>query len=376
MYIITDARQEVWHGLQEPGAYEWWYFDAEDVENDLSLVVIWFAGFPFSPYYMQSYDHWKRHRASPGPLPENYAGFSFQLYEKKRETLNFIREGGSGLFESSSGDIGVRFENNRFVYNPLRDDYRLSIDFVFPSRNRRVRAELTFRVIRRASYEKQDTNGLGLQARHQWLLSVPRAEVCGYVDIAAEDGGGRRRIVLNAHGYHDHNMGTMAMQEYIDRWYWGRALSDRYDMVYYMIFFRNTEYKPVTFLMLHDNLAGTFLFMDTLQFKERDFSAGFFVPFHGRRLELSGEGASATILQKQILDAGPFYLRFASSVSIRIDGEQPIGISGIAEFLNPVRLCSRFMRFFIRSRISRDGQSSFMYDWYNFFKRSADWFRP
>jgi carotenoid 1,2-hydratase len=374
MNITTEPHQEVWHDMQEPGAYEWWYFDAEDKASGVSVVIIWFSGFPFSPYYMQHYDDWKGRAVSAPPLSSDYAGFSFQLYEQGRETLNFIREGGKDLFECNREQIGFRFENSRFLYDALRDEYRLVVDFAFPARNRKVSAELLFKVTRRALYTKKDGNGAA-NSRHQWLLSVPRAEVDGYVEISGENGGSLRRIVLRGHGYHDHNLGTMPMQEYIARWYWGRAFSERYDLVYYMIFFRNTAYQPVSLLMLHDNIAGKVSFMDSLQFRERDFSTGFFSPLHGRTLELDGGGASVSVSQKKVLDAGPFYLRFASDISLCIDGQHLDGISGISEFLNPVRLQSRFMRFFTRSRIWRDKEPSFMYDYYNFFKSCSDWFK-
>jgi len=127
--------------------------------------------------------------------------------------------------------------------------------------------------------------------------------------------------------------------------------------------------------MLHDNAAGRVSVMDSFRFIERDFSTGIFSPLHGRTLELEGTDLSATISQKKVLDAGPFYLRFASDISLRIGGHHHDGIGGISEFLNPVRLQSRFMRFFTRSRIWREGAQSFMYDYYNFFKGCSDWFK-
>ncbi len=127
--------------------------------------------------------------------------------------------------------------------------------------------------------------------------------------------------------------------------------------------------------MLHDNRDEKVSVMDSLQCRESEFSSGLFSPLHGRTLDISHERASVTISQKKVLDAGPFYLRFASNISLQIDGQNLNGISGISEFLNPVRLQSRFMRFFTRSRIWREKEPSFMYDYYNFFKSCTDWFK-
>ena len=142
MNITTQLDQELWHKMQDPGAYEWWYFDAEDKESGFSFVVIWFSGFPFSPYYTNHYEKWKNRILFDIPFPSDYSGFSFQLYENGRAIVTFIKEGRGELFESSSFELGVRFEKNRFTHDPLRDEYTLDLDFSFPSRHKEVKATL------------------------------------------------------------------------------------------------------------------------------------------------------------------------------------------------------------------------------------------
>lgn len=373
MNITTEPTQEIWHDLQEPGAYEWWYFDAEDPSSGLSIVLIWFAGFPFSPYYTERYEQRNGRRGQPRPI--DYSGFSFQLYENGRETLNFIKEGDASLFESRRDAVGVRFERNGFVYDSEADEYRLEIDFTFPARRRRVRGSLAFRTLRRIRYNRKDGNNNGQVPCHQWLLSVPRAEVTGRLEIACDDHGGAcRHIDVRAAGYHDHNLGTMPVQEYISRWYWGRAFSERIDLIYYVIFFRNSTYRPLTLLMLHDNLKGTTTVRENAVFNESRFSRGLFAPLHGRALGLVDGDLAISVDQQRVLDAGPFYLRFSSAISLELDGERLEGIQGISEFLNPIRLQSKVMRFFTRSRIWRQGERSMMYRRYNAIKHGWDWF--
>jgi carotenoid 1,2-hydratase len=372
MNITTKLDQELWHEMQEPGAYEWWYFDAEDKESGLSVVLIWFSGFPFSPYYTSHYTKWTSKTTSEAPLPSNYSGFSFQLYENGREIVNFIKEGPKELFESMRSDIGVRFEKNRFVFDALKDEYTLDIDFSFPARQKEIKATFLFKACRRIIYEKRDTNNKGKVPLHQWLLSVPKADVEGTIAII-ERGRAVRTIPVRASGYHDHNLGAVPMQEYISRWYWGRVFSEPFDLVYYVVFFRNNEYKPLALLVLHDNRSETVTIHDTLHFRERNFRSGLFSPLHSRDIDLHYENLHLKIHHDTVLDAGPFYLRFASAISLQRDGRNFEGMSGISEFLNPARLQSGFMRFFTRSRIWRDGERSIMYKSYNSFKRSLDW---
>ncbi|MEI8185891.1 MAG: carotenoid 1,2-hydratase [Chlorobiaceae bacterium] len=373
MNITTELDQEVWHDLQEAGAYEWWYFDAEDKSSGFSFVIIWFSGFPFSPYYTSHYEKWKNQITGEAPLPSNYSGFSFQLYENDREIVNFIKEGRNGLFESSRSDIGVRFEKNSFSYDVLRDEYSLDVDFSFPARQQAIKATLLFTSCRRIVYEKKDGNNAGQVPLHQWLLSVPKAEVEGGIEITEQQSGAVRRITVCATGYHDHNVGAMPMQEYLSRWYWGRAFSEYFDLIYYVTFFKKNEFQPLVLLVLHDNTNDKVTVLDKVHFRESSFSRGLFSPLHSRNLELQSENICVKVHHHKVLDAGPFYLRFASGISLQVDGKELEGITGISEFLNPERLQSRFMRVFTRSRIWRDGESSIMYDGYNNIKSSLDW---
>jgi carotenoid 1,2-hydratase len=255
----------------------------------------------------------------------------------------------------------------------LKDEYTLDIDFSFPARRKEVKASLLFKARRRIIYEKKDGNNHGRVPLHQWLLSVPKADVEGTIAITEQLSGTSRTIQVNATGYHDHNLGAVPMQEYISRWYWGRAFADPFDLIYYVIYFRNDEYQPLALLVLHDNRSEITTVYDTVTFSERNFKRGLFSPLHSRDLELKHAGVSLKIHHEEVLDAGPFYLRFASGISVEIDGQNHEGIRGISEFLNPGRLESRFMRFFTRSRIWRDGEYSVMYKTYNGFKHVLDW---
>ncbi|NTV98080.1 MAG: carotenoid 1,2-hydratase [Chlorobiaceae bacterium] len=372
MNITTDTLEEVWHEMKAPGAYEWWYFDAEDKESGISIVIIWFAGFPFSPYYNDRYDRWKRMDGSVPPLPADFSGFSFQLYEKGRETVNFMREGPCGLFESSRRSIGARFEKNSFTFDRSNDEYSLDIDFSFPARQKEVRATLCFKSCRRVVYEKKEGALSGSQPLNQWLLSVPKAEVSGTIEIREKPGSAIRRIPLRATGYHDHNVGVMPLQEYISRWYWGRAFSGNADIVYYLVFFRDRKLEPLTLIFLHDYEAGKTTVHDNVNIEESSFSRGLFAPVHSRVLDLSCEEIRLNIRHERVLDSGPFYLRFISGITFSRNGTRQEKIEGISEYLDPGRLQSRFMRFFTCSRIWREGERSLMYDAYNNFKHTLD----
>ena len=371
MNITTDFCQEIWHDMREPGAYEW-YFDAEDTTSGFSVVLIWFAGFPFSPYYTNHYENWKKKSSSAPPLPSNYSAFSFQLYKNGDEIVNFIREGGHELFESTRSEIGIRFEKNSFIYNAERDEYALDIDFSYPARQKKIKASLLFKSGQRIRYEKKDANNHGQVPRHQWLLSVPKAVVEGLIEVTELPDGSVRRIPFQAYGYHDHNLGAVPMQEYLSRWYWGRAFSEKFDLVYYVVFFKNNNYTPLTLLLLQNNKSEKVTVHDTMHFHESQFRLGLFAPLHSRTLKLHDKNTEIEVRHQKVLDTGPFYLRFSSDILLTVDGKNFEPIRGISEFLDPSRLHSRMMRLFTYCRIWRDGVPSIMYNSYNRLKGSFD----
>lgn len=366
MNISTDLQRDIWHDLQEPGSYEWWYFDSEDHEQELSLVCIWFAGFAFSPYYMEHYLNWKKNGSVP-PKALDYGGFSFQLYEKGKETVNFIREG-SSLFEGSGNSIDVRFEQNRFHYDARENAYILDIAFDFPARRQKITAHFVFGIRDRFSYRKNDENNNGQVPRHEWLLALPQADVSGSITIEDTLKQRSRTLLIRGRGYHDHNLGLMPVHEYIDTWYWGRAFSDNYALVYYVINFKNREYKPLTICLLHDTVSGELHIQEAFEIKASGSRRGFFAPVHGRVLFFCGEGFCLSIDKKQVLDSGPFYLRYTSSILLKTKETEEERMQGISEFLSPGRLESPLLRFFIRCRVWREGVTSQMYEKYNFLK--------
>ncbi len=375
MNITTDPAQEVWHQLADPGAYEWWYFDAEDPSRGISIVCIWFSGFAFSPFYLRHFDRWRSRLRSDAPHPGQYAGFSFQLYEHGREVVNYMREGHDALSSFATDGVEVRFDRNAFIYDRERDEYRLSISFDFPARGLKVSGAFSFRPRHRYDYHCELDCLPGQGHRHQWLLCAPRADVEGSIDLEESNAGSVARREFTGLGYHDHNLGSMPMADYFRRWYWGRFFSERVDLVYYVVYFRNRECPPLSVMMLHDREQGRQRVVESVRFTERRMQKGLFAPLHGRELHLDAGSLSVGVSQRSVLDSGPFYLRYASTFSVRGEGLDLDGLEGISEFLDPAALHSPLMRFFTASRILRDGETTAMYRYYNYFKHRFDWLK-
>src|SRR5215203_1319421 len=94
---IADA----WHNVTAPGGYEWWYFDAEDVEQDRQIVAILFDGCVCHPGYLRKYFWYARRptRVAP-PLPNEYLCAYFAVYHAGKIEHQFMTQYPAEQFEA------------------------------------------------------------------------------------------------------------------------------------------------------------------------------------------------------------------------------------------------------------------------------------
>ncbi|NTW49452.1 MAG: carotenoid 1,2-hydratase [Chlorobiales bacterium] len=368
MHISTSLEQDVWHDLKEAGSYEWWYFDAIDEQQKYSFVAIWYSGFPFSPYYITRYNKWKANGANGKGLPNplEHTAFSFNFYENGSEVINFIKEGESHLFETSSEKPYVRFEQNEFSFDEQSQSYVLKLAFEMPSRRKMVRGEVRFSIC--DFHTQANVSAHSVDSYHSWILVAPKAEVTGSFEIYDGLKNKLERVSFNGNGYHDHNYGTVPMNTHIENWYWGRAHSGDLDLVYYIITYKQQVHEPFTFLLTIENDNAVVL-ENRMALTEHDQERNLLSPRYGKRVSLSNQDIRLMIDHKRILDTGPFYLRFESEFELHYSQGRTLKISGISEFLHPDRINSGVVRNLIKSKIWRDGKSSMMYTLYNFFNR-------
>ncbi len=369
MRISTSLKHDVWHDLKEGGSYEWWYFDAIDEKNDLSIVAIWFCGFPFSPYYIQRYNKWVDHgkngKSFPNPL--EHTAFSFNMYYKGKEVINFIKEGDASLFKSSKDTPYAKFENNFFYYDEKENCYVLEFDFQMPARRKQVKGRIVFSISQfDQNYDISDYS-YG-QSEHSWILVSPKANTSG--EIVMFDGikNKLQKYKFDGRGYHDHNYGRLPMNTDIEKWYWGRAHSKDLDIVYYIITYKSQAQAPFAFLMAVEK-DKMIVLDNSFNMLENGHQRNFFVPPYSKELTLSNEAITFNITHDNGLDIGPFYLRFNSTFKLKTKEGIDISLSGISEFLNPGSIDSTFVLGLIKSKIWRQGNHSLMYNLYNFVFR-------
>lgn len=215
----SDDATEALRVGDRPGAYQWWYFDATSDDGEWALVVLFFVGSVFSPWYFA------RLAAGERALPTEHPAVNVALYRRGRSALwSFnerparalsgafdptLRIGGSGLYRSPEGSYELELFESA---SPL-------------SLARRVRGSVRFE----SAGPRGPSNAalpLDEEGRHHWMCALPRCRVT--VELAEPS------LRWTGSGYHDMNRGERPLGQDFQRWSWSRVHSDggtevRYD---------------------------------------------------------------------------------------------------------------------------------------------------
>lgn len=171
--------------------------------NDKSTIVITFftkqaqdAHGPLSPLLQIVY-------TSPGG-------------EKKRYTKSYP----ATEFKASKEKCDIEMGPNK-VSGDLKK-YRINLDIP------EIKGEIEFIRVAPSYSTTEDRNAKPVT--FGWFPSIPYGKVS--VDLEVEG----KHIKTNGTGYHDHNWGTMNMQDIISYWYWGRGSADDVYIIYSVMY--------------------------------------------------------------------------------------------------------------------------------------------
>ncbi|MGH7175868.1 MAG: hypothetical protein ACREJC_00680, partial [Tepidisphaeraceae bacterium] len=208
----TTSHPDAWHQVRAPGGYEWWYFDAEDVERDRQVVAILFDGFVFHPGYLRRHFRFRRFPTKFAPAaPSEFVCAYFVVYHAGRIEHQFMTQYPVARFRASMTSPDVEVGPNRFLGSGnalhlelsgtpweltwrgprLLESAALSGDFAFTPTTNASPAKLEF--------FSQSLSG----AEHHWVIANPVCDVAGTIRITGSD-----PIAFRGRGYHDHNYGT------------------------------------------------------------------------------------------------------------------------------------------------------------------------
>lgn len=337
MKIISSLTDNVWHKLGN-SSYEWWYFDAIS-DDGYSVVITFFCGLPFSPYYNEKIVQMQEGKGIADP--KQHTAFYFCLYKNNKLLAYVLSEYSEKHFFAALDQTKVIIGNNILVHSSDKG-FSIKIDDL-ALWGRKIKGEVCFQP---EFFPKIDW--LTGEHEHVWNCVAPRCKVNGELTITGLVK--KRKIKFFGIGYHDHNYGNRPMHHDISRWHWGRLHTKDQTAIYYITESKN---DPKPFLMVLKNNGEVFyLGQANYDFKQKKDLMG--VEYFSQiNLAPKGEnGFSLDIFKTQTVDQGPFYLRFLADYKLKSSKSVTENI-GFAEAFEPQKLFIKAFWPFIKMPIKK-----------------------
>jgi carotenoid 1,2-hydratase len=351
MYLYSDPSDDIRHPKTEPGAYEWWYFDALDPVSGYGIVVILYDGLLFSPDYHEAV------RSGLQGTAEHHPGFSLSIY-RDDETIfyslaSYIKD------TTHFGDVNepVQIGSNRVVSEMLDGKliYHVHIDETLPS-GLKANGMLSFE-----SPHVTTRSQLGnLQSHHRWNLVQPNSMVNGQV-MLSKSGRIIETCSFVTRGYHDHNIGLRPLKSDFDEWYWGRIHIGDKTLLWYNM---GTLGQPETSAWLIED-AGVDFGKQISMVGLGDISQSVFSLKKERRWSVDLDGEQYLVVEDHVWDNGPFYQRYKVKLVDVNEKDVAGALPGIAEYIKPDRIEASWVRPMIRIRHHQNAKQG------NWIQRSA-----
>ena len=176
--------------------FEWWYFDAE--LDDGSLVVAYF----YKVHFLK--DQYFIGMNYTSPENENF----FRLKYFKKDDVSFLKDSCRVIMKKNSFIGNLKKYNVTIDPNDF-DNYGFSLD---------LKSQIK-------PYRPQDGIINAGDDYFAWLAAVPNGNVTGTVTV----NGTEKKI--KGTGYHDHNWGNTPLQKLFSSWTWFRGKAGPYTVI-------------------------------------------------------------------------------------------------------------------------------------------------
>lgn len=332
----------------DPGAQEWWYFDAISDDRRDVLVLIWFAALPFDPAYgTATLRHMKDPNRYPAPRPLDHAAISVNWYRDGKLAAYALNSFNASQFEHDDDPFRVSV-GGCVLRRGAQRGYDLRIET--PAIDRRNRIEATLRFLPASHCEPFERN-LGTEhAPHHWMLAAADGRLEG--ELVVEGGKRPSHLIFQGRGYHDHNAGVHDLSISMRRWSWGRVHDGTMTHVYYHSEPRSGFGKPTTLWLTFRNGQPRRL-REAISVDRSGRTGNLYGVRHERRVRLAEGVETLTVDFNRCVDDGPFYRRWVSMYSIGETGEP---LPGISELLVTRNLHSPLFNWMIPYRLKRPSQ--------------------
>ncbi len=344
--FCSSLKDNEWHDLAGPNAFESWHFDAVSDDGREVLVITFYDNYVLSPrFYVNSATqpnviHSGKHR---------FPAISFVYSVAGKPVLSAVNEYIDGDFASGPKNgcsiLGSSFHIENAEYG---SGYVVNID-LRTFGGRRIRAELEWLLI-----ESDLTPPLESKSAAVWNVVAPRADVSGKIMLVGRRGKTRKMIQFRGTGYHDQVTSANVHYRQLDSRMWGRAHFTDSTVVFERHGGARDRSAPGKFYLIRDGAIDEIEAACQAGDYRRD-RYGLLVPW--RMSFVAADRVNLIVKPVIAFRSGFSEVKMLSEVTLDLDDGKPRKVTGITEFVNPGRLRSRFVRWISDLRIGSEDRS-------------------
>lgn len=346
----SSISADVWHPQKDPKAYEWWYFDALSDDGNEAVVIVFLDNFIYSPRY-NAVEKANASGVRHASTSERFPAVSVTYYRDGKQVYRSVNEYPADQFVASENAPECRIGKNMFRYEsaPYGSGYTVWLDLPL-SRNRRLEAHFEW-----LSIESDFASAPFCyeNSSHCWNLVAPRSDVTGKITVI--DSGGRKRDTrsFRGTGYHDHNLDNRWLAKTVSNWHWGRAHFADCTAIFYRYQEIGSGDPSTKLFVIKDGELRT----REVGYEEQNHVRDKFGIRYPRSLKLiSEDGVQFDSKPLKVIDSSFYYLRFLSSITLRLPDGKEHHTNGITEFIAPKALKHRWLNRLSDLRTGRNGK--------------------
>ncbi len=345
--FCSSLKDDVWHNLSGPNAFESWHFDGISDDGREAVVVSFYDNYVLSPRFIVN-----------SAVPENvirsgshrFPAVSFVYAKDGKPVLSSVNEFVEGDFVSTSSGCGIGNSSFRLEKADYGSGFVVSID-ILTRRGRRIKAEFEWLIIESDLSPAQEG-----RFDATWNAVAPRADVSGRIQLIGRTGRRRKSIVFRGTGYHD--LITSANVHYRDlsSRMWGRAHFVDSTVIFDRLGGAQDRTAPGRFYLIRD---AEILRQDAAC-EASDHRRDIFGLSIPRLITFDAEdGRTLTVRPVSSIRSIFTEVKMLSEMTLSTPGGKTRSSIGITEFVDPRRLRFGLFRWLSDLKIGRDDRAPY-----------------
>lgn len=342
--INSSLAGDVWHSRPGERSYEWWYFDALSDDGHEAVAITFTDNYVFSPRYATFV-------AGAVSEPRRFPAISF-LYSSAGKTLfRTINEYSERQFESGTDEVRCTVGQSSFRIDSVSygSGYLIKINIpVSPTRT--LIGTFEWLMIDADLSTEKDQK---ITETESWNIVSPRSDVSGRIELVGRSGRSKRTCHFRGTGYHDHLVGSEAIQDTVTCRQWGRAHFIDTTAIYRVE--RSNDLRPsdCRLLLVRDGkLSEASAEAEPGRFRRDKFGVKY-----PRRLNITADnGVRLRIKPIRVIESSFYNVRFLSEMTLMLRDGKPRKTIGITEHLSPRNSRFRLFRWISDLSIGKNGR--------------------